>query len=56
MQKNQVSIQAVGDKSAMKSLQGREAELKAKLASKNIQMASLQAFDARTVSTKRKVA
>ncbi len=56
MQKSQVSIQAVGNKSAMKSLQGREAELKAKLASKNIHMASLQAFDARTVSTKRKVA
>ena len=56
MQKNQVLIQAVGNHSAMKSLQGREAELKAKLASKNIYMGSLQAFDANKVSTKRKVA
>ncbi len=56
MQKNQVIIQAVGNGAAMKSLQGREAELKAKLASKNIHMGSLQAFDANRVSTKRKVA
>lgn len=55
MQKGKVSVQAVGDDKAMQSLQGREAELRSKLASKNIQLGSFQAFDARRIS-KRKVA
>ncbi len=55
MQQGQVSVQAVGDNKVMQSLQGREAELKSRLASKNIQLASFQAFDARRVN-KRKVA
>ncbi len=54
MQKNQVSIQAVGRGSVMSSLQSREAELKSRLASKSIQLASLQAFDANTVTAGRK--
>jgi len=55
MQKNQVLVQAVGDGKVMQALQSREAELKGKLASKNIQLADFQTFDARRLN-KRKVA
>ncbi len=51
MQKNQVLVQAVGKDSVMEALQGREAELKSRLASKNIKLSSLQAFDAKKVKT-----
>ncbi len=55
MQKNQVTVQVVGDGKVMDALQSREAELKSRLASKNIQLADFQAFDARRLN-KRKVA
>ena len=45
MKQNSVSIQAVGSKSAMDSLQARESELSQKLRSHNVTLGQLQAFD-----------